>query len=148
MDCITDLEHFTLNDGSCTPLYDGLPKLHKVFTLFPYFQPIYSGSNSCTNRLSEWIDSFLKAAAQKLLYVQDITSFINKMKKLKFKGNVLIAVLDVEFLHQNIDHEEGTKACEYYLNQRNNQHIATKVLKHLILLILRMSNMFCSRYFH
>ena len=95
MDCITDLEHFTLNEGNCTPLYYGLPKLHKVFTLFPYFQPICSGSNSCTNRLSEWIDSFLKAAAQKLLYVQDITSFINKMKKLKFKGNVLIAVLGV-----------------------------------------------------
>ena len=85
MDCITDLEHFTLNDGSCTPLYDGLPKLHKVFTLFPYFQPIYSGSNSCTNRLSEWIDSFLKAAAQKLLMFKTLPHSSIKWKNWNVK---------------------------------------------------------------
>ena len=35
------------------------------------------------------------------------------------------------------------------LNQRNNQRIATKVPKHLILLILRINTMmFCGRYFH
>ena len=35
------------------------------------------------------------------------------------------------------------------LNQRNNQHIATKVLKHLILLVLRMNTMMlCGRYLH
>ena len=61
----------------------------------------------------------------------------------------MIAVLDVESLYPNIDNEEGAKACEYYSNQRNNQCITTKVLKHLILLILRMNNMmFCARYFH
>ena len=101
-------------------------------------------------RLSEWIKSFLKAAAQKLpSHVQDTTSFNNKMKNLKFKGNVLIAALDVESLYPNIDPEEGAKACEYYLKQRNDQSIVTKVLKHLILLILRINTMlFCGRYFH
>ena len=101
-------------------------------------------------RLSEWIDLFLKAAAQKFpLYVQGTSSFFNKTKKLKFKGNILIAALDVESLYPNIDHEECTKVCKYDLNQRNNQCIATKVLKLLILLILRMSTMmFCGRYSH
>ena len=71
-------------------------------------------------RLSEQIESFLKAAAQKLpSYVQDTTSFNKKMKKLKFKGNVLIAALDVESLYLNIDHYEDDKACEYQLKQRN-----------------------------
>ena len=108
MGCIADLEHSTLNEGDRTRFFYGLSKLHKVFTLFSSFLPIFSGSNLCTKRLSEWIDSFLKAAAQKLpSYVQDTTSFINKIKHLKFKGNVLIAALDVEPLYPNIDHEKG-----------------------------------------
>ena len=75
MDYITDFE-------LSTPFFYGLPKLHKAFTLFPSFRPICSGSNSSTKRLSEWIDSFLKAAAQKLpSYVQDTTSLFNKTKK-------------------------------------------------------------------
>ena len=110
MDYITDFE-------LSTPFFYGLPKLHKAFTLFPSFRPICSGSNSSTKRLSEWIDSFLKAAAQKLpSYVQDTTSLFNKTKKMKFKGNILIAAFDVESLYPNIDYEEGAKACEYYLN--------------------------------
>ena len=149
MGYIADFEHSTLNEGDSTPFFYGLPKLHKVFTFFPSFRPICSGSNSCTKRLLEWIDSFLKAAAQKLLsYVQGTTSFINKIKNVKFKENVLIATLDVESLCPNIDHEEGAKACEYYLNQENNQRIATKVLKHLILLILKINTMMLyGRYF-
>ena len=79
MDQTTNLEHSTLNEGDCTPLFYGLPKLHKAFTSFPSFQPICSGSNSCTKKLSEWIDSFLKAAAQKVSsYAQYTTSFIIK----------------------------------------------------------------------
>ena len=104
---------------------------------------------SCTKELRQWIDSFLKAVAQKLLpYVQDTTLFINKIKNLKFR-NVMIAALDVESLYPNIDHEEGAKACNHYLNQRKNQCIATKLLKHLTLVILRMNTMiFGGRYFH
>ena len=56
----------------------------------------------------------------------------------------MIAALVVKSLYPNIDHKEGTKACKYYLNQRNNQCIATKVLR----LVLRMNIMFCGRYFH
>ena len=71
---------------------------------FHFFELFAVDPTSCTKRLTEWIDSFLKAAAQKLLsYVQDT----------------------------------------------NNQRIATKVLKHLILLILRMKAvMLRGRYFH
>ena len=101
----------------------------------PYFHSfdlsISNGSKLCTKQLSEWIDSFLKATAQKLsTYLQDTTSFISKIKKIRFKKNILIAASDVESLYPNIDHEEGAKACEFYLNERNNQLIATKVLKH------------------
>ena len=54
----------------------------------------------------------------------------------------MIAALDMESLYPNNE-------CDYHLNKRNSQRIATKVLKHLILLILRMNAMmFCGRYFH
>ena len=45
--------------------------------------------------------------------------------------------------------EKTAKACKYYLNQTNNQRIATKALNHLILLMLKMNTIiFCGRYFH
>ena len=136
MDFIIDLEHSVLNEGDYTCLLSSLSKLHKFLSLS-------SGSNSCT-------DSFLKAAAHKPpSYLQDPTSFINKIKSLKFMGNILIAVSDVESLYPYIDCNKGVKAFEHYSNQRNNQGIAMKVLKYLILPILRMNTMmFCGRYFH
>ena len=96
------------------------------------------------------MDSFLKAAAKNCHHMLKALPHSSiKFKKLKFKGNVLIAALNVESLYPNIDLEEGAISCKYYLNQRNNQRIATEVLKHLILLILRMNTtMFCGGYFH
>ena len=71
IDYTTDFEHSTLNEVNHTPLFYGLLKLHKVFTLFPFFLSLCSGSNLRNKKLSEWIDSFLKAAAQKLSpYIQ------------------------------------------------------------------------------
>ena len=42
------------------PLFYGLPKLHKIFDLFPPLQPIASGFDFCTCNLSKFVDSFLK----------------------------------------------------------------------------------------
>ena len=42
------------------PLFYRLPKLHKIFDLFPPLQPTASGFDSCTCNLSKFVDSFLK----------------------------------------------------------------------------------------
>lgn len=79
--------------------------------------------------------------------MQDTTSFINNVKNLKIKGHVRKAGLDAESLYPYIDHKKGTKACEHHLNQRNNRCISTKVLKHLLLLVLINTMMICDKYF-
>ena len=42
-----------------TPLFYGLPKIHKIFDSFPPLRPKISGFNSCTCNLSQFVDSFL-----------------------------------------------------------------------------------------
>ena len=55
-----------------TPLYYGLPKIHKIFDLFLPLRPIVSGFDSCTCNLSKFVDSFLKFQAQKCKsYIRD-----------------------------------------------------------------------------
>ena len=47
-----------------TPTFYGLPKIHKSFTKFPPLRPIVSNIDSCTRRISEYLDSFLKFQAR------------------------------------------------------------------------------------
>ena len=54
-----DLEHVE------TPIFYGLPKIHKMFDLFPPLRPIVSQMKSATRRLSEFLDSFLKYKARR-----------------------------------------------------------------------------------
>ena len=67
--------------GDRTPAFYGLPKMHKQYDLFPELRPICSGSGCCSVRLSEFVDSFLKKAAQTTsTFIKDTTDFINKIR--------------------------------------------------------------------
>ncbi len=147
---INKFERSMLLEGSRTPAFYGLPKLHKSFSGFPALRPICSGSSCCSKRLSEFIDTFLKPLAQRLSsYVQDTTDFINKTRSKKFSGPVLVATMDVTSLYPNIDHSEGADACEHYLNSRRLKSIPSAVIKRLILLVLRVNTLcFGDRFFH
>ena len=61
---INEFEASKLQCGSRTPYFYGLPKIHKKFDQFPPLRPICSGFNSCTSKLSEFVDAFLKPLAQ------------------------------------------------------------------------------------
>ena len=69
-------------------------------------------------------------------YVQDTTDFVNKIRKLKIPGNVLIASMDVSSLYPNIDHHEGADACAHYLDERKRKSLETSTLRKLILMVL------------
>ena len=146
---INDFEESMMLEGSRTPAFYGLPKLHKLFSCFPSLRPICSGSSSCTKRLSEFVDTFLKPLAQKLpSYVQDTTDFVNKLRAKQFTGNVYISSMDVTSLYPNIDHQEGADACEVFLDKRRYKSIPSAILKHLIRLILSMNTLcFGGRFF-
>ena len=109
-----------MKEGNRMLCFYGLPKLHNPFSTFPSLRPICSGSNSCTVRISEFAEHFLKPIAQRSFsYVKDITAFINKLENTQIKNlnNATLVSMDVNSLYPNIDHEEGAEACYEYLLQ-------------------------------
>ena len=150
---ITDFQKSTLLQGDQTPNLYGLPKTHSQYTNFPPLRPISNGHSSCTAKLSEYLDSFLKNAAQKTSsYVRDTTDFINKIRNLDFSSSdepIILCSMDVNALYPNIDQQEGADACEYLLNKRKNKSLPSRTIKSLILIVLRSHTMnFLNRFFH
>ena len=123
------------------PTFYGLPKIHKIFLKFPPLRPIVSNIDSCTRRLSEFLDSFLKYQARLCSsFIKDTKQFLQKIESLN-KSTIpkesILVTMDVAALYTNIDHEEGAEACFEKLEQRKNKTITSKVLKSLILLVLK-----------
>ena len=134
------MEHL---DKPRLPVFYGLPKIHKTFKDFPPLRPIVSGFNSCTARLSEYLDTFLKFQAKKCKsYLRDTTDFLSKLEDIKsLPENAILVTMDVASLYTNIDHEEGAQACFENLKKRRNKKIPSTLLKKLISLVLK-SNVF------
>ena len=128
-----------------TPLFYGLPKIHKQFDRFPPLRPIVSHVGSCTHRLSEFLDAFLKFQARLVpSFIRDTKQFLQKLEEIK-KQNIpkqsILVTMDVSSLYTNIDHEEGAQACFTALEKRKNKKVPSEILKSLILLVLK-SNAF------
>ena len=124
-------------------IFYGLPKIHKTFSDFPPLRPIVSAYNSCTSRLSEYLDSFLKFQAKRCKsYIGDTKEFLNKLNNIKTcPDNSILVTMDILSLYTNIDHEEGATACFEVLEKRKNKKIPSLLLKRLILTVLK-SNVF------
>lgn len=155
---INEFQYQKLTSCTRTPIFYGMPKMHKAYTNFPTLRPICSGTDSCTSKLSEYIDTFLKPAAQKTLsYVRDTTHFILRIKDIVIaplpidneNKNIYLSTMDVCALYPNIDHEEGASACHHYMEQRKWPKVTSAVIKQLILLVLKSNTMnFLGRLFH
>ena len=124
-------------------IFYGLPKIHKVFEIFPPLRPIVSGFNSPTTLLSEYLDTFLKFQARKgKSYLRDTKDFLNKLGNIKtFPKNAILVTMDVASLYTNIDHSEGAEACFEILEKRKNKKLTSSRLKRLIMIVLT-SNIF------
>jgi len=143
---ITEKEYKYLTEHLENPrlsIFYGLPKIHKLFQTFPPLRPIVSNYNSCTSRLSEYLDTFLKYQAQRSKsYIRDTKYFLNKIRKLKnLPANTILVTMDVASLYTNIDHQEGADICFQHLENRTSKTIPSTLLKKLILFVLR-SNIF------
>ena len=139
---ISKKESFLLTEHLDRPrlaIFYGIPKIHKVFKVFPPLRPIVSGFNSCTSRLSEFIDTFLKFQAKKCpSYIHDTKDFLNKINNLKsIPVNAILVTMDISSLYTNIDHQEGADACFECLEKRNSKKISSSLLKQLILVVLK-----------
>ena len=120
------------------PLFYGLPKIHKTFSKIPPMRPIVSGFNSCTAKLSEFVDSFLKYQAQRCSsYIKDTKAFLQKLNSIKkLPKDTILVTLDVTALYTNIDQKEGAEACFRKLENRANKRFPSEVLKKFISLVL------------
>ena len=143
-----------MKDGVRTPCFYGLPKIHKDFDSFPPLQPICSGINSCTAKISEFVDVFLKPAAQQnQSYVRDTSHFVSKIEnevsQMTNPGNTFLVTMDVSSLYPNIDHAEGISACEETLSNRKSPSVPTSVISKRFKLILQCNTLkFGKRFFH
>ena len=129
------------NSNVCTPMFYGLPKIHKTFVKLPPLRPIVAGYQSATVKLSEYVDSFLKPAARKCSsFVRDTTHFLNRLRSLKgIPNDAFMVVMDVHGLYNNIDLEEGAEACFNALETRKKKNVPWKTIRTLILFILKNS---------
>ena len=143
-----------MTSSSRTPLFYGLPKIHKYFGEFPQLRPICSGYESCTVKISEFIDSFLKPIAQRApSFIRDTTDFVCKLAdplpEAVNPANLWMVTMDVISLYPNICHEDGISACTDFLQMRHKKTVPTTMLTSLIETVLTSNTMlFDNRLFH
>ena len=121
-----------------------LPKIHKGVNP-PPGRPIISGNNSPTERISQFVDHFIKDIATKgKSYVRDTTDFIriieNQPKPLP--PDTILATLDICSLYTNIPNDEGIRAVNQALNiyrTGNDQPPNSSILR-LLRFVLTMNN--------
>jgi hypothetical protein len=121
-----------------TPVFYGLPKIHKVFKNLPPMRPIVSGYNSITVKMSEYVDSFLKKRAQKCnSYIKDTNDFLQKIQSISdISSKSILVTMDVSSLYTNIDQSEGAEACFENLEQRSHKSVPSNTIKDMIKLVL------------
>ena len=96
---------------SRTPIFYMLPKIHKVNNPG---RPVVSSVNSHTEKLSAYVDEFLRPLAEKLQsYIRDTSDFITELRVLgQLPARCYLATLDVSSLYTNIDIDEGLTIVE------------------------------------
>ena len=78
--------------SSRTPIFYGLPKIHKFFEKCPPLRAIVSGFNCISASLSEYVDSLLKYQAKSTKsYIRDTSDFLLKLISLSATPSTSIA---------------------------------------------------------
>ena len=110
-------------DYLCDPEYRTsqfymLPKIHKRLDN-PPGRPIVSGNGCPTERISKFVDFFLKPIVQDVQsYIKDTTHFLVLLKELgRLPDNAILVTLDVSSLYTNIPNDLGIQACKEKLSQ-------------------------------
>lgn len=125
-------------DYPTKPVIYTLPKIHKNLEQ-PPGRPIISGIGSLTEKISTFVDYFLKPHVATLpSYVKDTIDMINILKSIDFSvKNMLLVTLDVESLYTNIPHEGGIEAVDFYLRPLHmDMKPSITCIKELVKLVL------------
>ena len=112
-----------------------LPKIHKVNNPGT---PVVSSVNSHTEKLSAYVDEFLRPLAEKLpSYIRDTSDFIRQLRVLgQLPARCCLLTLDVSSLYTNI----GLTIVEEELAKANQSRPTPKALSCLLEKVLKLSN--------
>ncbi len=128
---------FHEGDYPVTPVIYVLPKIHKDLTN-PPGRPIISGIGSLTEKISTFVDFFLKPVVFTLpSFVKDSIDMIKNKKTIDLPDEILFVTFDVESLYTNIPHEGGIEAMEFFLRDpHQNKNPSANCIKTLAKLVL------------
>ena len=126
-------------ENSRTPIFHMLPKIHKPNNLG---RPVISSVNSHTEKLSAYVDEFLRPLAQALpSHIRDTTDFIIRLKNLgRVPENSILATLHVSSLYTNIDTDGGLAIIEEELAKTGQIKPSAKTPTCLLEKVLKLNN--------
>lgn len=95
--------------------------LHKIHKINNPGRPVISSVNWHTEKISAYVDEFLRPIAERLLsYIRDTTDFIQRIQVLgKLPAECSSVTLDVSSLCTNIDTDEGLTVVQLELTKTN-----------------------------
>nr|XP_047128840.1 uncharacterized protein LOC124809161 isoform X1 [Hydra vulgaris]XP_047128841.1 uncharacterized protein LOC124809161 isoform X1 [Hydra vulgaris] len=136
------------NTPSRTPLFYGLPKIHKQGTPL---RPIVSGCDGPTDNLSEYVVKYLQPMAETLpAYFRDTTHLLRLLSNINSpESPITLITADVTSLYTNIPHNDGIQTIKNFITEHLHTIkfppelppiIPTRHFCHLIELILKNSS--------
>ena len=116
-----------------------LPKVHKPNNPG---RPVVSSVNSHTEKLSAYVDEFLRPLAEKLpSHIENTTDSIKRLHELgRVPENCILATLDVSSLYTNIDTNEGLTIVEEEFEKAGRNNPSAKTLACLLEKVLKLNN--------
>ena len=112
------VKEFLLDFPMRTRRFYLLPKIHKG-KFPPPGRPIISGNGCPTERISQFVDFFMKELSPKgPSFLKDTTDFLHSLHAIgKTPPGTLLATLDVTSLYTNIPNDEGIRAAELAMEE-------------------------------
>ena len=106
--------HLAPPNPACTPLFYGLPKVHKPN--IPLW-PIVSACDSPIDQLSYYVTHFIQPFVETFLsYIQNRKHILQLLESLPpLPENAILVTVDVTLLYTNITHEEGMESVLFYM---------------------------------
>ena len=131
------LDYFLVDNPKVGRFYL-LPKIHKRLENVPG-RPVISNSSFYTENISTFLDFHFQPIAQQVKsFIKDTNDFLKKLPSLpKLSENTLLCTAHVVGLYPNIPHDDGLKAIEQVLNQRDDFTVSTKSLLDLTECVLK-----------
>ena len=95
-------------------------------------RPICAGSNSVTNRLSNFVDILLKPFVRHVKgHIRDDLDFLNKLKTDTDEKKIL-ATFDITSMYTNINNDLGKEAINYWI-EKDPDSLPRNIFKEFIL---------------